>query len=327
MRDRDGAEVWIVAVRGTFSVFPDGTLEIAEEQEEVCMAPVYMGDPGKSSLRYDSDLLHTKLQTDVVLHGHAYAPKGQYARRVDVAMKVGPISKKLRVFGDRRWERGILGMKMTRPKPFEKMPLTYERAFGGWDQKSDNPAKHSWEPRNPVGTGFGVQAKHLSGEKAPNVEYPQMLITSWNDRPQPAGFAPVAGHWQPRLQFAGTYDTTWEEERQPLLPSDFDERFYQSAPADQQAQGFFQGGELVELFNLTPQGYLRFRLPVVKLNFETHFADETVTHSASLHSVIIEPDYPRLIMVWHTSLPCHFKVLKLMSTAITDREISMPCCK
>lgn len=327
VRDKNGAEVWLVAVRGTFDIFPDGRLGIAEQQNDVCLAPEYCGEPGKSSLLYESDLLHTKHQTDVILHGHAYAPGGKYATRIDVGITVKNLSKKLCVFGDRYWEKGILGMKMTRPEPFDKIPIIYERAYGGWDQKPDNPEKHSWEPRNPIGTGFAVAEKHLDGQRLPNVEYPESHIRSWKDRPSPAGFGPVPGSWQPRLQYAGTYDKKWEEERLPLLPDDFDERFNQCAPPDQQMTGFLRGGELAQLFNLTADGYLKFRLPVVKLHFETYFDNESVSHTADLHTVIIEPDHPRLIMVWHTMLPCHFKVLKLERTTISDSEISMPCCQ
>jgi hypothetical protein len=329
VRDKNGAEIWLVAVRGTFNIFPDGMLEIAEKQSDVCLAPEYSGEPGKSSLRYESDLLHTKPQTDVILHGYAYAPYGKYATQTDVAIKISSINKKLRVFGDRYWIRNsdFLGMKITKPEPFVKMSIVYERAFGGCDQKSDNPKKHSWEPRNPIGTGFAVEAKHLEGQKLPNVEHPRSLITSWDQRPAPAGFGPIAGNWQPRLQFAGTYDQKWQEEKLPLLPDDFNERFYQCSPLDQQASGYLTGGETAEIFNLTPQGYLKFRLPIVKLHFETNFGRDRIAHTANLHTVIIESDHPRLIMVWHTMLPCHTKVLKLETTTITDSEISMPCCQ
>lgn len=327
VRDKNGAEVWLVAVRGTFNISPDGTLDIAEKQSDVCLAPQYCGEPGQSSLLYESDLLHTKPRTDVILHGNAYASVGKHASYVDVGLKVGNLSKKLRVFGDRYWQRGFFGLRITRPRPFQKMPITYERAFGGWDQKSTHPENHSWEPRNPVGTGFAGRSEHLEGQKLPNIEYPKNLISSWKQRPDPAGFGPIAGNWQPRLQFAGTYDKKWEEEKLPLLPDDFDERFYQCTPLDQQMGGYLQGGELAEIFNLTPQGHLKFRLPIVKLHFDTNFGRENISHTAKVHTVIIEPDHPRLIMVWHTMLPCHFKVLKLEKTTITDSEISMPCCQ
>ncbi len=82
------------------------------------------------------------------------------------------------------------------------MPLVYERAFGGVDQKSKHPER-DWYWPNPVGTGFAVSRDNLSGVPLPNVEYPDQLITSWNDRPKPAGFGAVAAHWQPRVGLAG----------------------------------------------------------------------------------------------------------------------------
>jgi hypothetical protein len=44
-RDADGAEVWIVAVRATFSIQPDGQVLVAEEQQDVCQVPKFFGDP------------------------------------------------------------------------------------------------------------------------------------------------------------------------------------------------------------------------------------------------------------------------------------------
>src|SRR5207302_3596070 len=58
-------------------------------------------------------------------------------------------------------------------------------------------------------------AGHLSGQRVPNVEYPKSLI-SWK-QPRPAGFGPIARDWVPRVEFAGTYDEKWEQERLPLL--------------------------------------------------------------------------------------------------------------
>ena len=33
--------------------------------------------------------------------------------------------------------------------------------------------------------------------------------------------------------------------------------------------------------------------------------------------MILEPDFPRVSLVWHTALPCHFKVQKLERTIVT----------
>jgi hypothetical protein len=317
VRDKNGAEVWLVAVKGTFLIGPDGLTHLADDQMEVYLAPKFQGKPDQSSLLYESDLVHTKSSTDVILQGHAYTPREQLNTEVDVTLKVVNINKTLRVIGDRIWQDSLLGLKMSKPKPFTKMPLTYERAFGGTDQTSENPKHHGWEPRNPVGSGFATRMEHLVGKPAPNIEDPKSLIRNWKDRPRPLAFGPIAGHWSPRIKFAGTYDEKWKKERLPLLPEDFDERFYQCAPEDQQVPGFLKGGELVELHNFTPSGFLWFRLPCARLSFTTYFDDfDEKEHYAVVHTVIIEPDVPRVIMVWHTNLPCHHKVQKLLNTAI-----------
>lgn len=317
VRQKNGAEVWLVAVKGTFGVGDGQKAILAQEQMEVCMAPQFWGDPESSSLLYDTDLVRTKDATDVLLHGSAYAQKGHHATRVDVGLKIANINKKLTVFGNRYWNSSLLGTRMTQPEPFAKIPVRYESAFGGTDEQADTPKEVGWEARNPVGLGYVTQSEHLPGRPAPNVEYADNLISSWKDRPAPAGYGPIAGHWTPRVELAGTYDEQWEKERFPLLPLDFDRRYYQCAPPDQQVHGFLKGGETVELFNLTPSGMLRFELPRVQLAFRTHFTRAGVAeHNAVLHSVIFEPDMPRVIMVWHTHLECHHRVTNLMDTTI-----------
>jgi hypothetical protein len=322
VRDRDGAEIWVVAVKATLLIRPDGTTEVAPEQVPVLLVPQYRGDPASSSLLYDSDLYHTKPTTDVLLHGHAYAPGGEPATRVDVSLTVGPVSKSLRVTGDRAWKIGAVTNAITDPEPFVKMPLTYERAYGGRDETGDDPKKHSWEVRNPVGVGFATAAGHLADGPLPNVEDPRHLIGAFHMQTRPAGFGPIASHWQPRVRWGGTYGEKWLRERQPLLPEDFDERFYLCAPEDQQAPAYLRGGEPVELVNLTPGGRLRFNLPRLAFGFTTRFATgEVVRHRARLHTVILEPDVPRVLMVWHSHLPCHPRVLKLKRTTITEKRV------
>lgn len=314
VRDRNGAEIWLVAVKCTFDIKPDGSTRVSEEQPPVLRVPEYYGEPGKSSIMYEADLIQTKKTTDILVVGHAYAPPGQAVAKLDVGVRVGPVKKILQVFGERQW--GVLGP--TDPEPFTKMPLVYERAFGGVDIKSAHPER-DWEWRNPVGIGFAVKKHHLDGITVPNIEHPKHLIRSWDDRPAPAGFGAIGSHWQPRASFAGTYDDKWMKTRQPLLPDDFDERFFQCAPVDQQAPQFLMGGEPVALLNLSPTGSLHFALPKLYLGFETRFYDGSreIHKTRKLHTVILEPDIPRVSLVWHSALPCHFKVQKLERTIVT----------
>ena len=319
--DKNGADVWIVAVKGTFIINPDSSIAIADEQAEVFLEPKYIGKPGESSLLYDSDLILNKPTTDVILQGHAHSE--DWVTQIDVTMRIANFSKTLRIFGNRYWDKGVFGLKVSEIEPFKKMPLVYEKAFGGIDQLSDNPKKHDWEPRNPVGTGFAVEAEHLIYQQLPNIEDPKKLISSWKHRPQPKGFGPVRSDWSPRVKFAGTYDEQWEKERFPLLPEDFNDRFYQCAPEDQQTPKYLMGGETVELHNLSPNGLIRFNLPQVTLNFNTKLAGQMTAHQGNLHTVILEPDVPRVIMVWHTQLPCHGKKLKLEWTDIGLEDMQL----
>ena len=319
--DKNAAKSWVVAVKATFDILADGTTKLAEKQEEPLYGEVYSGEPGKSSVLYDADLTGPKQSTDVVLNGHAYAPKAKPATAVTVTMKVHKVGKTLSVFGDRRWERGLTGLSITPPQPFEKMPITYERAFGGWDAVPDKIEDQRLEPRNPIGTGFALRAEHLLGKPLPNVEDPQYLISSWRDRPPPVGFGTVASYWLPRLKYGGTYDDQWLKTRFPLLPDDFDERYFQSAPEDQQLPGL-RGGERVELINLSPNRFLAFDLPRVVPGFRTRFGNDRIEHRSRLHTVVLEPDRPRVIMVWHTMLPIpNRRVDYLDETVIFEKEL------
>lgn len=321
VRDRNGAEIWLVAVKCTFDIKADGTTEVAQEQPPVVMAPEYINpaEPAKSSLKYDMDLVRTKTTTDVIVLGHAYAPNGEPATEVDIGVRVGPVIKRLHVTGDRTWQ----GRAASRPEPFVKMPLIYERGYGGFDPESHDTQSPQWDVRNPLGTGYALTASRIDGMKLPNIEYPDQLIRRWDDRPTPAGLGPIFSHWQPRAALAGTYDDAWQQQRFPLLPEDFDDRFYQCAPVDQQAPQFLKGGEPVTLVNLTPQGQLRFELPRVFLGFETFFytGDRQMHERPKLHTVIIEPDFPRVSLVWHTALACHPKVYKLEKTRIVQKQL------
>lgn len=321
VRDRDGQEIWLVAVKATFDILPDGSTEVAAEQPPVLRAPVYHGEPGKSSIKYEADLVLTKKTTDITVVGNAHAPGGRPIAQMDAGFRIGPVQKLVRVFGDRRWG----ALEPGEPAPFVTMPLVYERAFGGVDAQSDQPER-DWDWRNPVGCGFAAKGANLDGQPLPNLEAADRLIQARGDRPAPTGLGPIGAHWQPRAALAGTYDENWMSTRQPLLPDDFDEHFFQCAPADQQAPQFLLGGEPVALLNLCPLGNLRFTLPKLYLGFETRFYDGSseIHKQRKLHSVILEPDFPRVSLVWHSALPCHHKVQKLERTVVSRKTPLYP---
>lgn len=321
VQDKDANKIWLVIVKATYNIRPNGSTYLASEQELPLRQGTYWGAPGSSSLIYDADLLGLKATTDILISGNAYAPMNKKASSLNVEVRVGDTQKRLRIFGDRNWDRGIFGITMSSPQLFESMPIRYERAFGGWDRTDADPDRHRMESRNPIGTGFSTGSSHCVGMRLPNIEDPHSLISSWQDRPPPAGFGPLECHWSPRRELAGTYDQKWLDERFPLWAENFDQRYNNCAPHDQQTPKFLRGGERVELINLTPQGKLIFDLPRVFPFFRTKFGQEQVEHRGQLCTVAIEPDVPRVIMSWQTSLICNHRVDELDATIVTEKRV------
>ena len=326
VRDRKGGEVWLLAVRATFEVRPDGTLKRAQEQLPVARAASYLGEPGRSSLKYDSDLILTKGCVDLLVHGHAYAPGGRPVEMVDVGVRCGKWAKSLRVHGERVWRHATsgVGLVASRAKPFEKMPITYERAWGGIEPgaKADEPG--SGAVSNPVGSGFARKPQLLLERLVPNIEDPRTPIVPGPGPQAPAGFGPLAPHWSPRIGFAGTYDDKWKQSRAPLLPEDFDERFFRAAPPDQQLPRFASDGQVIEFANLTASGRLRIVLPRIQISAETIFGNGQADHEVVLHTVVFEPDHPRVQMVWHSALPCQGRE-HLLERSIISWEGDLAC--
>ncbi len=313
--DPHGARHWVVVVKATFMLHPDGSTELAREQVPPQITPEYTGAHGASTLRYETDLVAGKLRTDVYLNATAHAPEGRPCTEVTVGIQLAMGQpKRLRVTGDRVWERNAVGqLQPTSPRPFVTLPIVYERAHGGWDRTELDPHDQKMDAYNPIGTGVFARASHRLGKLLPNVSHTTTT-------PGPAGFGAICGHWQPRLGYMGTYDASWFEHQRPLLPTDYSPLALQCAPADQQFEPYLRGGAVIDLFNLTPGGRLRFALPERHLGFRTHFGPREREHQSNLDTVIIEPDEARLMMVWRTVLACHHQIDDIDHTHIWERS-------
>ena len=298
IRDKDGRHHWVVAVQATFDLTEAGTVELATEQPAPPLEPAYWGKPGESSLRRDSEVLYRKPTTDVLVEGSAHAPGGRPAGSMEVSAIVGPIQKRLVVFGNRVYHDALGSGGTTSPTPFVTQPIRYERAFGGADLSHPDPSKQKLDDRNPVGKGVAMHPRTLVNTPAHTVEYPGRSVA----RAGPAGFGPIDPSWSPRRQLAGTFDAEWVRSRKPLLPADYDPMFGCSAPQDQRPPTPLRGGEPVELRGLTPSGLLRFRLPKVYLAYSTFFGRRRDEHRGHMSTVLLRPDDMQLVVVWQTTL-------------------------
>ncbi len=298
--DKSGAEILVLLAKATFELPSDynKTVPIIE-QLPIEASDVYEGEEGISSLRYESDIGMPKTSTDIIFIGHAYA-KTIGDPFVDVLFRAGPLSKVARVFGDRCWENNLGTTKISKPQPFKKIPLVYERAFGGLDNSHSDQNYHEYEQRNPVGLGF--RAKHskapVDGCRLPNIENPKEFITHINDRPEPVGFGFVGKHWSPRINYLGTYDDDWKKNRMPLLPSDFDERFNSAASLGLTAGNYLEGGELIEIINASENGHLKFSLPKISILGSLMVDVEISPIEMNLDTVVVDTDSNHLILHW-----------------------------
>lgn len=289
IRDGDGREVWIVAVKCTWDILPDGQLRLTENQQPVYAGPVK--HPTTGEVLYDSDLGAPKRYADVILNGHAWLPASSRRSPVLVGFKIGSVVRLANVYP----ERPV--MHASKEQGFIKIPLIYQNMSTG--------AFHHGEGYNPV------------GRKKPAIEF----LNKHDNEP---GFGVVPGHWRARAALAGTYDAHWQATRYPLPPQDFDPLFWQIAPGAQQM--VLKGGENVALAHLTsplqyPSPIISFYLPRLSLVMQTSFSDGTTAeHRPSIHTLIIEPDYPRVSIVWHSGLPCHEKVNQLTFTRILEKK-------
>ena len=306
-----GIDTLYTMVKATFQIGPQWTL--AQKQSEPQQADVYWDTPQNSSLRFASDYHIGKAGTDILMSGYACAPEGQSVRSMDVYLSVGTSSKTLRVFGERYWNRGLI----THPEPFTEMPLIYERAFGGAD--IFNGVMRSNEERNPVGCGYAGERSVLDmdGTPLPNIECPHELITRYNDRPNPAGFAAISPSWSSRAQYAGTYDEKWQHQRAPYLPDDFNPLFLNVAHPDLIYPGFLQGGEAVTIQGMHPKGTLNFVLPYVKLRNKLTVAGVEKTCDFVLETLALDPNQLQLLLTWRSAYECDKQALKISQILVS----------
>ncbi len=233
--------IGVLLAKATFTFDGEGQVTLDADDP----FPIYRGDeetelgllPGDLVLRDDPAL-------EVILLGEALAPPGQPVEQMYVTLAVGEQVGHLLVSGDRWWQIALDGegriapehCTPTPPYPFERMPLTWERSFGGTvevliDEEAPLDVAH---PLNPAGRGFDAEAQALELGKAlqappgypvvervrplPNVEDPAHPVTRWDDEPPPAGWGalPVSStiralHARPALE-------AMETPPSPMLP-------------------------------------------------------------------------------------------------------------
>src|SRR5690606_19953794 len=140
------------------------------------------------------------------------------------------------VVGDRYWIAGPTGIGKSFAEPFTRKFISYDVAFGGTDSFHPNPDKKDAYMANPVGRGFHqfLDGGLINDTPLPNTEALDESVSDPKGNYKPMSFGCMGRGWPERVQYAGTYDQNWIDNIFPFLPDDFDLRYYQAAPQDQQ---------------------------------------------------------------------------------------------
>jgi hypothetical protein len=294
----DGREVVIVLVKATFVHGRSGQLVLTEEQVPVRIADV-VRDPAapQSSILYPSDVGLAKRGTDVVVVGEAVAKSP--VNVMDIAIKIRDRTIPLRVHGSRVYYRSLGQIAVGSAALFERKPIAYESAYGG------TSADYSVvERRNPVGRGIATMSSDLVDTQAPSIEHPAHPITSAGDKPEPVGFGAIASHWRPRSDHAGTYDDTWKQTRMPLLPLDFDARYFNVAHPSLQIDEPLVAGDAISILGMREDGLFRVEVPAFPVSVRATRDDGLPLSGRPLMDlVLVEPTERRVQLTARLVLP------------------------
>ncbi|MEZ4309030.1 MAG: DUF2169 domain-containing protein [Polyangiaceae bacterium] len=274
-----GSAVLTIVVKASFGLVHGGAMALAAAPEIAREDRTFEGRPGRS-LEIASDLSPFLRRCDVLFRGHAHAQKGQAAPasavRLALFRDARPlVDKTIRVFAQSgghgaSWElpRAMYPVGAgARDQLFDRMPIVYERAYGGPDVAA-----------NPAGT------------RMPNLVDPA-------DPTRPAGFGPIAPSWpqRARLLAGRRLDPA-------AFPDDLDWAYFQAAPTDQQTD-YLQGGEWLVLDGLHPElPRLQSRLPIARGVARIRVPDGTGARELPVElqadTLSIDGDFQKCSVTW-----------------------------
>lgn len=316
----DGRESLVVIAKGCFDMPLDGReARLLEVQQALLMADTFLGEPGLSAPLREMDFAPVKPFCDVLVLGKAHAPGGRPASQITAGIRVGQVAKAFSVLGPRHWQPGLLGVAPGLPQAFIEQDISYAQAFGGTHSLKGNPQQQHCYLDNPAGCGWyprNMDSADMLGMPMPSTEELGKPVDSPHGDFRPMALGPIGRHWPERAAFAGTYDEAWLADCFPFLPEDFDNRYFQAAPADQQTE-YLKGGEEVVLLNLTPQERAGFLIPTleVPVTFFLNKGGHETVH-AVIDTLLIDTEANQVQLTWRTSRPLRRNMFEISQVLV-----------
>jgi hypothetical protein len=298
----------MLVAKATFEVLPDGSTRI-DSQDPV---PLFDEDePTEFGLLPDDSVPRRDRKLEVIVLGQAYSTgRGQML----VELAVGNYRQSLLVSGDRWWVSHQAGGRHCDPQPFETIPMTWDRAFGGstqcWiDAESILDLDH---PMNKYGRGFNAYKMAEDVGKAfesptgypqlspdyvrrlPNIEHPQAAIRHWDDEPRPYCWATIPTDIGVHLQRAHDYVHHY---KRPLSRDDMLRIVYHRAHPDW-ILDIPPMDTIVALSGMTAGPRFAFRIPRLRVLADYELGERTGTRELEPHMLLLLPEQSRFYLVY-----------------------------
>ena len=210
-----------VVCKATYALAP-GESVLAAEQERVNERDGYWDDDPRRSVYAPSDLSPFKPRADVVLVGHAYAPRSEVVRSLTARLIVGEMEKAVEVV-EPAGARARGGAARGGALEQDAAPL---RVRGGRALDVEPGGHRAERARRRVRAAAAAEPPAAGAARA----------RSGATSSCPTGFGPISPAWRLRREKLGRYAEGWSDEgwTQRALDDDFDGEFFQAAPPDQQ---------------------------------------------------------------------------------------------
>lgn len=207
-------------------------LQFSETQTLLHSQDIYEGDPMRSSILAECDFVIYKPKVDIIINATAYSPNEKKIEEIPACIQIGDYKKSLVATGERHWIKEVIGWTLGKPKSIYSLPIRYEYAFGGIHAGGKKECGYLQE--NLVGKGsysneFLKRNSYKKLLEAHQIYDPTKPILEPNEINIPEGFGFFARYFASRVQYSGTTDTEWMENRAPLLPKDFSMSFWNGA--------------------------------------------------------------------------------------------------
>ena len=272
-------------------------LRLTPDQGELFGGDVfYEDDHLLKPVRYESDFVIYKANTDIILNAKAHSPNRSKMDHWQCAASVFSPDKRLiktsslKVCGERTWTHTPLGWAKTSLQAVNAVSLGYQASEGGCivDKEADGgPEILAIDPENPVGTGIKHRKMDTADFPVYQVEWakPKLVFKRY-----PAGFGFINRAWPIRLSKAGTYDETWLAEQHPYPPFDFNFEYHQAANPELILDGFIELNSQFVLENLFA-GHPKVSLRIPELYCFAEIKDNlgnTTRHRMNIDTVLFD---------------------------------------